>query len=162
MTFLVFAAAVGLFIFGIERSRRISRILLELHETTAEIRVGGAFALLVLFAAAAAKFGLEAILGAFLAGATLKLVDRDEHLTHTLFPVKQQAVGFGVFVPFFFVSTGMSLDVRSLADVSILSRVPVFLVALLVVRALPAMFYRPLAHSRRQLAARPGCCRRPH
>jgi Kef-type K+ transport system membrane component KefB len=153
VVFLIFVLAVGSIIFGIERSRRISQVLIGLQETTAEIRVRGAFALLMLFAALASKFGLEAILGAFLAGATLKLLDRDEHMTHTLFRTKLQAVGFGVFVPFFFISTGMALNVRSLGHASILGRVPIFLAALLIVRALPALFYRPLAQRRSQLAA---------
>lgn len=153
VTFLAFVATVGLVIIGAERSQRISQVLLGLQETTAEIRVRGAFALLMLFAALAARFGLEAILGAFLAGATLKLLDRDEQMTHALFKVKLQAVGFGVFVPFFFISTGMSLDVRSLHEPLILARVPIFLLALLIVRALPALFYRPLAQRPAQLVA---------
>lgn len=153
VTFLVFVAAVGLVIIGAERSRRMSQVLFGLQETTAEIRVRGAFALLLLFAALATKFGLEAILGAFLAGATLKLLDRDQHMTHALFRVKIQAVGFGVFVPFFFISTGMNLDVRSLQHFSILARVPIFFLALLIVRAVPALCYRPLAQRRAQIVA---------
>ncbi len=153
VVFLIFVVAVGSVILGIERLPGISQVLTGLQDTTAEIRVRGAFALLMLFAALATEFGLEAILGAFLAGATLKLVDRDQQMTHTLFRTKLQAVGFGVFVPYFFISTGMALDVRSLGHFSILGRVPIFLAALLVVRSLPALCYRPLAERRTQLAA---------
>ncbi|MEO7058750.1 MAG: cation:proton antiporter [Lapillicoccus sp.] len=150
--FIVFVAAFGLLIFGLERLPRITQTLIGLQETTAEIRVRGAFALLCLFAALAAHFGLEAILGAFLAGATLKLLDRDEHATHALFRTKLRAVGFGVFVPFFFISTGMTIDLRTLADApSTLARVPIFVAALLLVRAVPAVLYRPLARRRSQL-----------
>ena len=151
--FLLFVVAFGSLILGLERSARISQLLIGLQETTAEIRVRGAFALLMLFSALATEFGLEAILGAFLAGATLKLVDRDQQMTHSLFRIKLQAIGFGVFVPYFFISTGMALEVRSLGHVSTLARVPVFLVALLVVRSLPALLYRPLATRTRPLAA---------
>jgi Kef-type K+ transport system membrane component KefB len=88
------------------------------------------------FAALATRFGLEAILGALLAGATLKVIDRDQQMTHALFRVKLQAVGYGVFVPYFFVSTGMTLNVRTLFDhPATLTRVPIFVAALLVVRA---------------------------
>jgi len=145
--------AAGLLIAGFERSRRISRALLALQDTTAEVRVRGAVALLMVFAAVATAFGLEAILGAFLAGATIRLLDRDEAMTHEKFRTKLQAVGFGAFVPFFFVSTGMGLDVRSLASPAVLARVPVFLAALLLVRAVPAVLYAPLAARRAQLAA---------
>jgi Kef-type K+ transport system membrane component KefB len=154
VAFGVFVVAVGGLIAGVERTGRLTRSLLALQETTAEIRVRGAVALLMLFALLATRFGLEAILGAFLAGATLKIVDRDGAKTHPLLRIKLQAVGFGVFVPFFFVSTGMSLDVRTLVhQPATLARVPVFLVALLVVRGVPAVLYRPFAERRRHLVA---------
>src|SRR6266536_231779 len=152
--FFVFVVAVGAVILGLERSMRVSQTLLRLQDTTAEIRVRGAFLLLALFVVLASRFGLEAILGAFLAGATLKLVDRDEGMTHAFFHAKLEAVGFGVFVPFFFVSTGIKLDVASLFHgSSTITRVPIFLAALLAVRGLPAFFYRPLADRGAQLLA---------
>jgi len=152
--FFVFVVAVGAAILGLERSMRVSQTLVRLQDTTAEIRVRGAFLLLALFVVLASRFGLEAILGAFLAGATLKLVDRDEGMTHAFFHAKLEAVGFGVFVPFFFVSTGIKLDVASLFHGgSTIARVPIFLGALLVVRGLPALFSRPLAARGAQLLA---------
>ena len=152
--FLGFVVSVGAVIAGAERTGRLTATLLTLQETTAEIRVRGAVALLMVFAALAARFGLEAILGAFLAGATLKILDRDQTGTHTLLRVKLRAIGFGVFVPFFFVATGMSLDVRALIeDPATLTRVPIFLVALLIVRSVPVFCYRPFARGRRQLVA---------
>jgi len=154
IAFFVFVVAVGLTILGLERSMRVSDVLVRLQDTTAEIRVRGAFVLLAVFVVLASKFGLEAILGAFLAGATLKLVDRDEQMTHAFFHTKLEAAGFGIFVPFFFVSTGMKLDVSSLFHSSAaLARVPLFLAALVVVRAVPALIYRPLVGRGSQLVA---------
>ena len=152
--FFVFVVAVGAVILGLERSTRVSQTLVRLQDTTAEIRVRGAFLLLALFVVLASRFGLEAILGAFLAGATLKLVDRDQGMTHAFFHAKLEAVGFGVFVPFFFVSTGIKLDVASLFHGgSTIARVPIFLAALLAVRGLPALLYRPLADRGGQVLA---------
>jgi Kef-type K+ transport system membrane component KefB len=152
--FVAFVAAVATAIAGLERSRRVSDALLRLQDTSAQIRVRGAFLLLTLFVVLASRFGLEAILGAFFAGATLRLVDRDETMTHTFLQTKLEAAGFGIFIPFFFVSTGMKLDVRSLFEhSSTLARVPIFLAALLVVRGLPALLYRPLADRRAQVVA---------
>jgi Kef-type K+ transport system membrane component KefB len=152
VAFVVFVAAVAATIVGLERSRRVSDALFRLQDTSAQIRVRGAFLLLAVLVVFASEFGLEAILGAFFAGATLTLVDRDEMMTHTFFRAKLEAVGFGVFVPFFFVSTGMKLDVRSLFEhSSTLARVPVFLAALLLVRGLPALLYRPFAERRGQI-----------
>ena len=147
--FIVFVVAVAALILGLERSKRITEALVRLQDTSAQIRVRGAFLLLTIFVVLASKFGLEAILGAFFAGATLRLVDTDEMMTHTLLRAKLEAVGFGVFVPFFFVSTGMALDVGSLFEhASTLARVPIFLAALLVVRGLPTLAYRPFGQPR--------------
>jgi len=154
VAFAVFVAAIGVTILGLQRVRKLSATLLRLQDTTAEIRVRGAFLLLALFVVLASKFGLEAILGAFLAGATLKLVDRDEMMTHAFFHRKLEAAGFGVFVPFFFVSTGIKLDVSSLVHSgSALARVPIFLGALLLVRGVPALLYRRFAERRGQVVA---------
>jgi Kef-type K+ transport system membrane component KefB len=114
--------------------------------------VRAAVALLLSFAALATGFGLEAILGSFLAGATISLLDRDRALTHQEFHTKLEAVGFGALIPFFFIATGMSLDVRTfVTSPQTLTRVPIFLVALLLVRGLPACLYRPLLSSWRQV-----------
>jgi Kef-type K+ transport system membrane component KefB len=152
--FALFAVGVAFALLGLQRSLRLSAALLALQDTTAEIRVRAAFLLLAVFAALASRLGLEAILGAFLAGATLRLVDRDALMTHPLFHRKLEAAGFGIFVPFFFVATGMRLDVATLlGSTSALMRVPVFLLALLLIRALPALLYRPFAQNRAQLFA---------
>ncbi|WP_433038948.1 cation:proton antiporter [Actinomycetospora sp. CA-053990] len=152
--FLGLVLGIVVLLLGVERSRRLADLLIALQDTTAEIRVRGAVCLLMLLAAAAAAFGLEGILGAFLAGVTLNLLDRDEAGTHSLFRTKLQAVGFGAFVPFFFVSTGMGIDVRGLVgDPATLAKVPIFLAALLVVRALPAGLYAGLAGGGRRLVA---------
>jgi Kef-type K+ transport system membrane component KefB len=152
--FAAVVLAIALAVLGIERWGRLSRTLLALQDTTAEIRVRLAFLLLAVFAALASSLGLEAILGAFLAGATLKLVDRDGAMTHPEFHHKLEAAGYGVFVPFFFVATGMRLDIDALfASGSALGRVPIFLAALVLVRGLPALLYRPFAERPRQLAA---------
>jgi len=154
IAFFAFVVAVGIVILGLERSMKVSQTLVKLQDTTAEIRVRGAFLLLAVFVVLASKFGLEAILGAFLAGATRKLVDRDEGMTHAFFHHKLEAAGFGVFVPFFFVSTGIKLDITSLFHSgSALARVPLFLAALLVVRGLPALLYRPFAERTGQIVA---------
>ncbi len=152
--FGLFVLAIGVAIFGAEHSKRLSTTLVKLQDTTAEIRVRGAFLLLAIFVVLASKLGLETILGAYLAGATLKLVDRDLMMTHPFFRRKLEAAGFGIFVPFFFVTTGIKLNIDGLfSSGSALVRVPIFLGALLVIRGLPALLYRPLAEGGRQVVA---------
>jgi Kef-type K+ transport system membrane component KefB len=146
--------AVVAAVVGAEHSRRISATLVRLQDTTAEIRVRASFFLLAVFVAFAEGFGLEAILGAFLAGAIIKLVDRDQEMTHAHLRRKLEAVGFGVFVPFFFVATGVRFDLDALlASGEAITLVPIFLAALLVARGLPALVYRPLVTPSRAAAA---------
>jgi Kef-type K+ transport system membrane component KefB len=152
--FGVLCLAVVLTVFGIEHSMRVMRTLVRLQDTTAQIRVRGAFVLLTVFVVLAERFGLEAILGAFLAGAIIKFVDRDQAMTHPQFRQKLEVVGFGVFIPFFFVSSGIRYDAGALfGSASTLARVPLFLAILLAVRGLPALLYRPLVERREVMAS---------
>jgi Kef-type K+ transport system membrane component KefB len=152
--FGTFVLAVGVAVLGAEQSMRISATLLRLQDTTAEIRIRAAFLLLAVFVVLAERLGLEAILGAFLAGAILKLVDRDQMLTHPQFRQKLESVGYGVFVPVFFVATGVGFELDALfANATTLARVPIFLAALLAARGLPALVYKSLATSSQTLAA---------
>ena len=132
-------AVTGLVVSGAARSIRLGQVLVRLQDTTAEIRVRCAVLLLVAFTFLAEKFGLESILGAFLAGAIVGLVDRDSS-SHPRFRTKLEAIGYGFLIPVFFVSSGIRLDLTGLLhNPSALVRVPVFLLALLVVRGLPAL-----------------------
>jgi Kef-type K+ transport system membrane component KefB len=139
---------------GAARSRRLREDLLRLQDTTAQIRVRGAMLLLVAFAAVAERLGLEVILGTFIAGAILALADRDEVMTHPDFRRKLEAVGFGFFIPAFFVTSGVRFDLGALtASASSLLMVPVFLAALLAARGLPAIVYRRALDARHTAVA---------
>ncbi len=139
--FGVLVAVTGYAVARAGRSMRLSDVLLRLQDTTAEIRVRFAVVLLVAFTALAERFGLESILGAFLAGMVVSVVDRDSR-SHPHFRTKLEAIGFGFLIPVFFVSSGVRLDLEGLfASPSALLRVPVFLLALLVMRGVPALLY---------------------
>ncbi len=141
----VIAVLVAMAIVGAERSMRLGAVLVRLQDTTAQIRIRGAFVLLVGLVALAGKLGLEVILGAFIAGAILSLVDQDRAMTHADFRRKLDAAGFGIFIPVFFVTTGVKYDLDALtASASTLLHVPIFLAALVAVRGLPALLYRPV------------------
>ena len=148
------ALVVFLVVRGAERSMRIRGELLRLQDTTAQIRVRGALVLFVGFAAVAQELGLEVILGAFIAGAIISLLDRDEVMTHPDFRRKLEAMGFGFFIPVFFVTSGVRFDLDALvAESSSIVMVPIFLAALLLVRGLPALVYRRALGGRRTVVA---------
>jgi Kef-type K+ transport system membrane component KefB len=151
---LVLAAVVFATVRGAERSMRIRADLLRLQDTTAQIRIRAAIVLFVGFAAVAEELGFEVILGTFIAGATISLLDRDEVMTHPDFRRKLEAIGFGFFIPVFFVTSGVRFDLDALvAEASNLAMVPVFLAALLLVRGLPALLYRRVLDARRTVVA---------
>ena len=136
----VVALVIGGFVLLGERSMRLSGTLLRLQDTTAQIRVRGAFLLVVGFAALAGALGLEVILGAFVAGLLLGAVDPDHAMTHPIFRAKLEAVGFGVLVPVFFVTSGLRFDLGALTqDTSTIALVPLLLGALLLVRGTPVL-----------------------
>jgi len=150
----VLALVVFLVVRGAEHSMRIRADLLRLQDTTAQIRVRAALVLFIGFAAVAEELGLEVILGAFIGGAVISLLDRDQVMTHPDFRRKLEAMGFGFFIPVFFVTSGVRFDLDALTqDASNLAMVPVFLAALLVVRGLPALVYRGAIGSRRTVVA---------
>jgi Kef-type K+ transport system membrane component KefB len=152
--FTLLVAATALAVLGFEHWRRLSAALVRLQDTSAQIRVRGAFLLLAALVVLADRLGLEAILGAFVAGAVLNLVDRDRAMTHPEFRRKLEAVGYGVFIPFFFVASGVRFDLDALlASGSKLLLVPVFLGLILAARGLPALLYAPLVGPRRAVAA---------
>ncbi len=147
---LALAVAAYFFLREAERSKAITSDLVRLQDTTAQIRVRGAVVLMIGFVALAEALGLEAILGAFAAGALLALVDKDEFMTHPDLRNKLEAVGYGVFIPIFFVTSGVRFDLDALLDdPGNLAMVPVFVVALLAVRGLPALLYRGFVGTRR-------------
>jgi Kef-type K+ transport system membrane component KefB len=154
-TFVVLVSAIGITVAEFEHLERLNTVLRRLQDTSAQIRVRGALLFLIGFAVLAQFLGLEIILGAFIAGTVLRLVDKDGLMTHPIFRQKLEAVGFGVFIPFFFVVSGIQLDVGTLlaGGGAELAPVPIFLLALLLARGLPAVLYRPMTDTRGMLAA---------
>jgi Kef-type K+ transport system membrane component KefB len=75
-------------------------------------------------------------------------------MTHPEFRRKLEAIGFGVFIPVFFIVSGLKFDLDALLEsASNVAMVPIFLAALLVARGLPALLYRRLLDRRRTAVA---------
>ena len=86
-------------------------------------------------------------------GVLLSLIDRDQ-TTHPQFRLKLEAAAFGVFIPVFFVTSGLRFNLNALfASPSTVARVPLFLLAIYLARGLPAIVYvRLLGRSRSVIA----------
>jgi Kef-type K+ transport system membrane component KefB len=117
------------------RGNRLERILTEGEGSTAQTTMRWTVVLLLLLLVIAEEFGLDVVLGAFLAGIVLRRWAPGE--VHAL-EDKLDTIGYGFFIPLFFVASGMSLDVRSIAEAPV--RLVAFFVLLLVVRGVPALF----------------------
>ena len=136
------------------RTARADRVFQMLMDTTAQIRIRFAMVLLIAFVALAQGLGFEAILGAFLAGAVLRLIDADAATVHPHTELKLDAIGYGFLIPVFFITSGVMFDAKALfASPSTLLQVPLFLAALFMARGLPALLYRAELGMRRTMAA---------
>lgn len=113
------------------------RILRELSSATAQIRVRGAFALMVAWVVVAEALGVEIILGAFLAGAVAGLISdpNDDDAQEKL-----DAIGYGFFIPIFFIMVGVEFNLRALFESPrALLLVPLLVLGAYLVKIIPAM-----------------------
>jgi len=152
--FLGVVAVVGLLLAGARGSDQLKATVLRLHRTSAQISVRIAFLLLIGLVYMSEEFGLEVVLGAFLAGAMVSLLDREDVVSDTGLQEKLDGIGFGVFIPIFFVVSGANLDLSALfSSLDTIVLVPLTVIALLVVRGLPALIYRRFVPEREAFSA---------
>jgi Kef-type K+ transport system membrane component KefB len=132
------------------RHRVVQRIVQEGQDETAQITLRGAMLLLFVLLAVASRFGLDVVLGAMLAGIVLRAWARQSHMDVTSLEHKFDAVGYGIFIPIFFISSGMSLDLKAIARDPL--RLLIFFLMLLVVRGLPSLLvYRRALPTRQRV-----------
>jgi Kef-type K+ transport system membrane component KefB len=141
--FTVLILLISLVVSGVHRAAWFMKMIHRFQDSTSQINVRIALTLLVGFVGLAYGFGAEAILGAFLAGVAFRSVYKETTEIRPLLRVKLEAIGFGFFVPIFFITSGINFNLYALfANLSVLELVPIFLVAFLLVRGVPALLYR--------------------
>jgi Kef-type K+ transport system membrane component KefB len=154
MALLALLAVIGLALGRVRNLAALDRLLDRLEDHSAQLRVRAALTLALAFAWLASRFGFASILGAFAAGLLVKTIDLTNRAPHPQFQVKLEGIGFGFLVPVFFITTGVQFDARALVShPAAVAEVPLFLLALLVVRAVPALAYLRLIGPRRAGAA---------
>jgi Kef-type K+ transport system membrane component KefB len=122
---------------GLLGKQRLNMLVKQGQRATAQTTLRWSIVLLVLLLVAAQRFGDDVVLGAMLAGMVLRSWTRRMEMEVEHLEEKLDAVGYGIFIPLFFVSSGMTLDIKSiLADPA---RMFIFLGLLLVVRGLPSL-----------------------
>ena len=99
----------------------------------------------------AGTLGLDILLGGFVAGMITRLALKGHELQ--VFESKLTAVGFGFFVPFFFVTSGIEFDLAALGSAEAIAKLFLFLGLFLIVRGVPAMLlYRRVLATRDRMA----------
>jgi Kef-type K+ transport system membrane component KefB len=132
------------------RSAAVQRIIREGQDATGQITLRWAVVLLFSLLAVAARFGLDVVLGAMLAGIVLRIWTRKLNSDTESLERKFDTVGYGIFIPIFFISSGMAIDLKAISGDPL--RVLVLLVLLLIVRGLPSLLvYRHDLRPRQRL-----------
>ena len=152
--FAILVAAVAVGLARIERSPRFAHALANQGESSAQLGVRVAILVLAIFVAVSKELGFESVLGAFVAGALLRITDPEERLTNERLRSKLDAIGYGFLIPAFFVTSGLRFDLRALFnEPAALLAVPLLVLLFFIARCLPALLYRKVVGLRRAVAA---------
>jgi Kef-type K+ transport system membrane component KefB len=117
-------------------------------EDPSEIGVRAGLALMIAFVAIAELLEMEAILGAFLAGALFSFVFREKGILET----KLAGIGYGFFIPVFFIHVGVKFDLESLGTLDIYPLLAQILVISLAIKAIASITFFAMGFSVRQIA----------
>ena len=121
-------------------------------ETSSQLPVRLAVVLVFALVALAAQLGLDLLLGGFVAGMITRIALRGREVT--VFDSKLNAVGYGLLIPFFFITSGMAFNLDALtSSVGAVLKVPLFVALFLIVRRVPALLlYRSVLGLRNRFA----------
>ncbi len=134
--FIVLAVFTG--IIAVRSAWRGWPLVEKTFETSSQLAVRLAVVLVFSLVALAAQLGLDLLLGGFVAGMITRIALRGREVS--VFDSKLTAVGYGLLIPFFFVSSGMAFNLDALtSSTTALLKVPMFVALFLIVRGVPAL-----------------------
>ena len=124
------------------RPNRVVRTIERTMDSSGQFAVRLAILILVALVYLTERFGLDVVLGAFAAGIIVGLVTKTEAAEPVR--LKLEGIGFGFFIPIFFIVSGVKFDLPALfASVESILRLPLFLALFFIVRGAPVLlFYR--------------------
>ncbi|ARD74024.1 sodium:proton antiporter [Staphylococcus xylosus] len=115
-----------------------AQFLQKLMDGTTQIGIRAVFALILLLVALAEGVGAENILGAFLAGVVVSLLNPDEDMVEKL-----DSFGYGFFIPIFFIMVGVDLNIPELIkEPTLLLIIPFLILAFLISKLIPVFYIR--------------------
>lgn len=130
---LLFIAAI----FLLRRFKQPYLWFAKVTKATTQLDIRLAFFLIFALVTVAESVGAENILGAFLAGMVMKLLEPSESTKDKL-----TSIGYGFFIPIFFIMTGVGLNLRSLfAHPASLMLLPVLVIFLFLAKVPVVLVY---------------------
>jgi Kef-type K+ transport system membrane component KefB len=150
LAFVVLAVLAGLI--AVRSMGRGWSMLERTLETSSQLPIRMTVVIVFALAALAEQLGLDLLLGGFVAGIILRLALRGHEVE--VLESKLTAVGYGFLIPFFFVASGVAVDLQALTDDPVqFLKVPLFLALFLLVRGAPALLlYRGTLAARERAA----------
>ncbi|WP_346691919.1 monovalent cation:proton antiporter family protein [Limosilactobacillus vaginalis] len=119
-----------------------------ISKATTQLDIRLAFFLIFTLVTVAESVGAENILGAFLAGMVMKLLEPSEATQEKL-----TSIGYGFFIPIFFIMTGVRLDLKSLfANKTALALIPILVACFISAKLPTTLIYRRRFNARNSFA----------
>ncbi|EEL52050.1 Na+/H+ antiporter [Bacillus cereus Rock3-44] len=138
MWLLLVLFGAGIVIYFVARRFKNIPYLENLKAGSVQIDTRAVFALILILVGLSESVGAENILGAFLAGVLVSLLSPNEDMVEKL-----DSIGYGFFIPIFFVMVGVNLEVWSIfKEPSSMLMIPVLIVGLFISKLLPSLVLR--------------------
>ncbi len=138
MWLLLLLFAAGVILYVIARWLRKLHFMEHLRRGSIQIDTRAVFALILILVGLSERIGAENILGAFLAGVLVSLLSPNPEITEKL-----ESIGYGLFIPIFFVMVGINLELWSIVkNPSSILIIPLLLAALFLSKLVPSLILR--------------------
>jgi len=137
----------------IKRVVRLKKLAFQLSHAASQIRVRGTMVMILLFVVLSQYISEEVVLlGAFLSGLIMSTL---LHKERSVLMIKLDGMGYGFFIPIFFIMVGMQFDPDSLKefDQSLFGFLALLMFTLFFIKIVPSLLWTKLFGRRKAVAA---------
>ncbi|WP_462281580.1 monovalent cation:proton antiporter family protein [Salinivirga cyanobacteriivorans] len=155
LIFVIFFVFYLMYFLGMKLTGKawIKRMAYKLSHAVSQIQIRGTIFLILLFVVLAQFIGTEImLLGAFLAGILISIF---MNKSRSVLLIKLDGMGYGFFIPIFFIMVGVHFDEAALTEMSnaLLPFLALLFVALYAIKILPALLWRHIFGTKKALGA---------
>ncbi len=137
----------------VKRVTFLKRLAFQLSHAASQIRVRGSIVMILAFVVLSQYIGEEIVLlGAFLSGLILSTL---LHKERSVLMIKLDGMGYGFFIPIFFIMVGMQFDPRALLefDRSLVGFLGLLLLTLFLIKIIPSLLWVRVFGRKKAMAA---------